>query len=54
MAGVYRHGMRYPSSKDLDNVALVLSEMSRHHAVDTESVARLQSVVAQFRNAGLC
>jgi len=53
MAGVYRHGMRYPSDKDLGNMADVLSEMKRH-GVHDDVLARLQSVVTAFNNAGLC
>jgi len=52
MAGVYRHGMRYPSSKDIDNMVQVLSEMKRR-GVDSETVSRLQSVVTGFANAGI-
>jgi len=52
MSGVYRHGMRYPSNNDLDNVAQVLFEM-KGLGVENETLIRLQSVVTQFRDAGL-
>ena len=44
--------MRYPSSKDIDNMVQVLSEMKRR-GVDSETVSRLQSVVTGFANAGI-
>ena len=51
MSGVYRHGMRYPSDKDLNRMAEVLSEMERH-GVENETLSRLQSVVTNFVDAG--
>jgi len=43
--------MRYPTRKDLDNVADVLSELTRR-GVDPETVGRLQAVITAFEKAG--
>jgi len=51
MAAVYRHGMRYPSDKDLNRMVKVISEM-KSRGVDAETLGHLQSVVTEFADAG--
>jgi len=43
--------MRYPTRKDLNNMADVLREMNRR-GVDGVTFARLQAVVAAYEHAG--
>jgi len=52
MIGVYRHGMRYPSSDDIDNMMNVINKMKTSQ-VDSATVDRLRSVLNTSSEAGL-